>query len=204
MLKTLVCDSENGKTISHFHFDELKRRLEESPRRLEIHDVSIDPTHICSSSYAALPSSSSRPGLGLGRVGRLDLHAGRLTRTGHGSLLQGAGIFNEQTAIADSINADTMMRWNDYIYQANTEAARGYVARRRENSANIRTQNDAITTRIRDNPTVRDIEMGDALNAAVNQLTDPRVSSAALRLPPLRSKQTLSRKSRFETLPRRS
>ena len=66
--------------------------------------------------------------------------------------------------------------------QANAEAARRYVARRRENSANIRTQNEAIITRIRDNPTVRDIEMGDALNAAVNQLTDPRVSSAALRL----------------------
>ena len=62
------------------------------------------------------------------------------------------------------------------------EAARRYVARRRENSANIRAQNEAINTRIRDNPTVRDIEMGDALNAAVNQLTDPRVSSAALRL----------------------
>ena len=35
--------------------------------------------------------------------------------------------------------------------------------------------------RIRDNPTVRDIEMGDALNAAINQLTDPGISSAALR-----------------------
>jgi hypothetical protein len=101
---------------------------------------------------------------------------------GMGHYYQGAGIFNERTAIANSIDADTVMRWNDYLHHANDEALRRYVARRRENSRNIRAQNDAINTRIRDNPTVRDIEMGDALNAAVNQLTDPRVSSAALRL----------------------
>jgi hypothetical protein len=101
---------------------------------------------------------------------------------GMGHYYAGAGIFNERTAIADSINADTLMRWNDYIYQANDEAARRYVARRRANSANVREQNESIITRIRDNPTARDIEMGDALNAAVNQLTDPRVSSGALRL----------------------
>ncbi len=101
---------------------------------------------------------------------------------GMGHYYTGAGIFNEKTAIADSINADTLMRWNDYIFQANQEAANRYVARRRENSANNRAQNNAIITRIRDNPTNRDIEMGDALNAAVNQLSDPRISSSALRI----------------------
>jgi hypothetical protein len=101
---------------------------------------------------------------------------------GMGHYYQGAGIFNERTAIANSIDADTLMRWNDYLHHANDEALRRYVARRRENSRNIRAQNDAISTRVRENPTVRDIEMGDALNAAVNQLTDPKVSSAALRL----------------------
>ena len=101
---------------------------------------------------------------------------------GMGHYYTGAGIFNEKTAIADSINADTLIRWNNYIFEANEEAARRNVARRRENSANNRAQNNAIITRIRDNPTNRDIEMGDALNAAVNQLTDPRVSSSALRI----------------------
>ena len=99
-----------------------------------------------------------------------------------GHYYQGAGIFNEKTAIADSINLDTLIRWNDYIYQANLEAARRYVGRQRENSANNKAQNNAIIKRIRDNPSARDIEMGDALNAAVNQLTDPRVSSSALRI----------------------
>jgi hypothetical protein len=75
-----------------------------------------------------------------------------------------------------------LIRWNDYLYQANLEAARRNVSRQRENSANNRAQNNAIITRIRDNPTARDIEMGDALNAAVNQLTYPKVSSSALRI----------------------
>ncbi len=101
---------------------------------------------------------------------------------GMGHYYTGAGIFNEKTAIADSINLDTLTRWNDYLYQANLEAARRNVARRRENSANNRAQNDAILKRIRDNPTARDIEMGDALNAAVNQLTHPKVASSALRI----------------------
>ena len=35
---------------------------------------------------------------------------------GMGHFYKGAGIFNERTAIADSINADTLMRWNDYIF----------------------------------------------------------------------------------------
>jgi hypothetical protein len=101
---------------------------------------------------------------------------------GMGHFYTGAGIFNERTAIADSINADTLLRWNDYLFNANQEAARRYVSRRRENSANNRAQNEKIVSRIRDNPTARDIEMGDALNAAINQLTDPRVSGSALRL----------------------
>ena len=124
-----------------------------------------------------------RSGLGLGRVGRMDEYTrGRALAQGMGHFYKGAGIFNERTAIAESINADTLMRWNDYIFTANQEAARRYVARRRENSANNRAQNEKIVSRIRDNPTNRDIEMGDALNAAINQLTDPRVSSSALRL----------------------
>jgi len=99
-----------------------------------------------------------------------------------GHYYTGAGIFNEKTAIADSINADTLMRFNDYIFSANQEAARRYVARRRENSANNLAQNNAILTRIQDNPTVRDIETGDALNAAINQISDPRISSSALKI----------------------
>ncbi len=101
---------------------------------------------------------------------------------GMGHFYHGSGIFNQQTAIADSINADTTMRWNDYLHQVHTESLRRYVARRNQSSARNRAMREAILTRLRDNPEVRDIEMGDALNVAVNQLTDPQISSTALRL----------------------
>ena len=35
---------------------------------------------------------------------------------GMGVFAAGAGIYNKQTAVADSINADTLMRWNEYVY----------------------------------------------------------------------------------------
>src|SRR5206468_1518000 len=35
---------------------------------------------------------------------------------GLGNLAAGAGAYNEQTAVANSINADTVMRLNHYIY----------------------------------------------------------------------------------------
>ena len=48
---------------------------------------------------------------------------------GMGHYYTGAGIFNEKTAIADSINLDTLIRWNDYMHQASVEAARRTVER---------------------------------------------------------------------------
>ena len=37
----------------------------------------------------------------------------------------GAGIYNRETAVARSINADTYMRLNEYFYQAHIQATRG-------------------------------------------------------------------------------
>ena len=73
------------------------------------------------------------------------------------------------------------MRWNDYIHDANIEATRRFVARRDARAANIRTQNEAIDTRIRDNPTVRDIEMGMRRTPLSTDKRSPSVG-AALRL----------------------
>jgi hypothetical protein len=101
---------------------------------------------------------------------------------GLGYYYTGAGIYNEKTAIADSINADTMMRWNQYLHEATMEATRRYVARRQGNSDRINTARAQILKNLQENPTARDIETGDALNVAVAQLSDPRISSSALKL----------------------
>ena len=101
---------------------------------------------------------------------------------GLGYYYTGAGIYNEKTAIADSINLDTLMRWNEYIYEANLEATRRYVSKRRGNSARNEAMRAEILKNLQENPTARDVENGDALNVAVNQLSSPRISSSALKM----------------------
>ena len=54
---------------------------------------------------------------------------GRLS-AGAGIAAMGMGIYNEKTAIADSINLDTTIRWNEYVAAVVKEQRREYVARR--------------------------------------------------------------------------
>ena len=44
---------------------------------------------------------------------------------------QGLGQYNLDTAQARSINTDTYMRWNQYLYEAHLEATRRYVGQAR-------------------------------------------------------------------------
>ncbi len=100
---------------------------------------------------------------------------------GLGYFNMGAGIYNRETAIASSINTDTAIRWNEYVYLSQQEATREYFARRNAAIAKNKNAYDALMKRIQENPTARDIENGDALNAALGQLSDPRIHSSALR-----------------------
>jgi hypothetical protein len=94
----------------------------------------------------------------------------------------GAGIYNRETAIARSINTDTAMRWNQYVYLAQQEGTREYYARRDANLARDRNAYNAFLKRIQSDPTGADVESGDALNAALDQLSDPRIHTSALRM----------------------
>ena len=100
---------------------------------------------------------------------------------GLGYFNMGAGVYNVDTAIARSINLDTVIRWNQYVYLSQQEATREYFARRNAALAKDRNAYDALSKRIQENPTAHDIENGDALNAALDQLSDPRIHSSALR-----------------------
>jgi hypothetical protein len=111
----------------------------------------------------------------------VDTPEGSMAR-GMGQYYTGAGIYNKMTAIGDSINVDTMIRWNEYMYEAHLEATRRMVARRRGNSERINAAQREILKNLQDNPTARDIENGNALNAAITQLTDPKISSSVFRL----------------------
>ena len=71
---------------------------------------------------------------------------------GLGYFNMGRGAYNEQTAVARSINTDTVMRWNQYVYQSHLTAINSYTARllaRRTsiNRARAETKNNCATTR---------------------------------------------------------
>ncbi len=100
---------------------------------------------------------------------------------GLGYFNMGAGRRNLWDAIARSINTDTAIRWNEYVYLSQQEATREYFARRNAAHAKDRNAYDALMKRIQENPTAHDIENGDALNAALDQLSDPRIHTSAVR-----------------------
>jgi hypothetical protein len=109
---------------------------------------------------------------------------------GMGAYAQGVGVYNVTTAQANSINADTMMRWNSYLWSSQNSLNREHYQRMIHERERNKELLDQIATRIRENPNKGDIERGDALNSILEQLSDPRVHPSALRMArvPLNSK----------------
>jgi hypothetical protein len=101
---------------------------------------------------------------------------------GLGAYNIGAGIYNVDTAQANSINADTIMRWNEFMFLSQQEANKREYLRKERLVHRDAAAGDAFHKRILENPDSRDIENGDALNAILTQLTNPRIHSTALRL----------------------
>jgi hypothetical protein len=112
--------------------------------------------------------------------GWVDTPEGVLAR-GMGQYYEGLGVLNKKTAMAEAINTETMIRWNEYMYDAHLEATRRTVARRGASSERVRTARSEILKNLLENPAARDVENGNALNAAVTQLSDPRISASVLR-----------------------
>jgi hypothetical protein len=101
---------------------------------------------------------------------------------GLGAYAEGAGVYNYDTAVAGSIDVDSYIKLNNYLYLSELEGQRRYAAshaaRMNLDMANYR----AYQSRLLDNPTKEDIDSGASLNALLNQLTDPKVmSGSALR-----------------------
>jgi hypothetical protein len=101
---------------------------------------------------------------------------------GLGAFNVGAGVFNLDTAQARAINTDTFIRWNQYLYESHLEATRRYVAKRDGDAAHLKASYNELMKNIQEHPTARDVENGDALNAALDQLSDPRISSSSLKI----------------------
>ena len=101
---------------------------------------------------------------------------------GLGALYAGEGMYNQQTAVARSINEDTWQRWNQYLYLLNEEATRKYLTKKNFDIQKNKDSYNSIIKRLQDAPTARDLDDGDALNAALDQLSDPRIQSSSLRV----------------------
>ena len=102
--------------------------------------------------------------------------------SGLGAFAAGAGQYNVETAQAEAIDTDTVMRWNQYMYLSQLEANRHFLARNQEQLKRDAGAGAAVEKQIKENPTEGDISSGNALNAILDQISDPRVHTSALRL----------------------
>jgi hypothetical protein len=101
-----------------------------------------------------------------------------LQARGLGWLAAGEGAYNLQTAEARAINVNTNMQLNEYMYDSILQRDRRlYEIKARENKDYIDAA-DQLQDRIRNSPTPDDINSGDALNLALDELLDPRYASS--------------------------
>jgi hypothetical protein len=100
---------------------------------------------------------------------------------GVGIAAWGMGTYNHNTAVANSINVDTVVKWNEYLAAVARQQTKDYVARKMTIAAQKKELYERERARILENPEARDIETGAALNAVLKQLEDSRVDESTLR-----------------------
>jgi len=101
---------------------------------------------------------------------------------GMGYFYQGLGQYNVNTAQAVAINTDTYMRWNQYLYECHLEGARRHAALVNADATKTKAAYNEYKKALQDHPTAREVENGEALNAALDQLSDPRIASSSLKI----------------------
>src|SRR5262245_5916860 len=93
----------------------------------------------------------------------------------------GLGLYNLNTAQAESINLDTYIRWDQYVGAVVKEQTRDYVARKLADARKLKDFYNDNRKRILESPEARDVLVGDALNDVLRQLQDPKVSESTFR-----------------------
>ncbi len=98
---------------------------------------------------------------------------------GEGVMYKGAAVLHLNAAKARSIDADTRMRFNEYVYNSYREHLRLRSARIARSAASRNASQAEIQRRLREAPTESDVAGGDALNVALVDLADPRIQASA-------------------------
>ena len=100
---------------------------------------------------------------------------------GEGIAAMGFGQYNLATAMATSINTDTAIRWNQYVYLSIKEDLHEKYLHRVAHQERTNTNYNKNLDRIRAKPDQSDLRSGDALNVVLMQLLDPRISPSNYR-----------------------
>ena len=93
---------------------------------------------------------------------------------GLGWMAAGKGVYNLDTAEARSINVQTNMQYNEYMYESLRQNQARLVAEHEKEYQDYKDASNAAQDRLRNHPTSRDIQSGEALNVALVELSDPR------------------------------
>ncbi len=102
---------------------------------------------------------------------------------GEAALAAGAGQYNQQTAVANSINANTVMQFNQYMYMSQQEQNAKQFIRQARRQGRVNATAAETADRLRNRPETADIKRGDALNVLLDDLTTPDIlHSSNLRL----------------------
>jgi hypothetical protein len=97
----------------------------------------------------------------------------------------GLGQYNLSSAMATSINTDTVIRWNQYVYMSLQEDLHNKYLHRMAHKENIEINYNKNLKRILEAPNPADLRSGDALNFVLMQLLDPRISPSNYRKSPV-------------------
>jgi hypothetical protein len=100
---------------------------------------------------------------------------------GVGIAAQGMGIGYYYTAMGDSINTDTFIRWSEWVDAVVKKGARELAARKAQERAKHAAEYNAIQKRLSENPESLDVQKGDALNVVLEQLMNPKISESSFR-----------------------
>ena len=95
---------------------------------------------------------------------------------GMGVFAQGVGQMREQTAAANAVNAQTAAQWNEYLYQSQQISNHRYQEKLARDHKGVAKTREAVYERLRNDPTASDINKGDALNVALDEINNPKVN----------------------------
>ncbi len=100
---------------------------------------------------------------------------------GVGVASMGMGVYNRDTAIANSINADTAIKINEYIYGCLMNENKMNAEHRQMIAQRAKDLMNKIRDRIAQHPEARDVRVGDALNEILRQLGNPKIQETTSR-----------------------